>query len=745
MRIASTMKRKIGLRAMNKEYNIKSLLDEHIIIVPEMQRDYVWSVTTDNVYKLLKVIDEANGDKINIGFIYACQHDGLFYLVDGQQRITTLVLLAFYLSLRNNGENWPAFQQMIVLNKNLRFTYRVRKAVENFMKDLFLSDKCLSFNDIRALSAQKWDNDTTVENMIETLHIIDRYIQMNIFSGNNDTLDFGVVIQNVTFYYTDIKQTAQGRDIYITMNSCGQPLAKHERLKPYLIAGEDILSKSIDWNTWEDWFYRLTKASNLDKSAVDIAMGNFLRIVYELKTAKPVSPYWETAAESMLSYGDVHIYFEALKRLYEFYPEVVAEIFTPSKTKEKTLYFRVPKALLQVSCLNPSDLSNELKRMKHLVDMCLRGKTMKDGDLLLFLRRYKDSHLDLYTFVNANVEDSLVTSCLHQHEIRKIQFIQNGTGETERLFLKAESLDLYNSKDYYCLLNALWDEKFSGDSLGWSEQDDIEFNKRIDVFNFLFKNKWKELKHKHEDGVIDNAFLARYLLSLEEYDYYRQDREYRILGRDGTWREMLIDKISCRRISCMIGKLYNVDFVDMYSVMSEQIKTVWQTYPGAHDSRYYILKYPDSLRARSNGWNKLWVESIWGNRLSWKSYNIAIYSAPQNWKGETGTWMFESLLAHASKQNLNDEWYPKLSNGICLKNGRDRHGWRITYGKNFSRDAITKYLQDLADRNPQILSISPAKDADDFVFVDIINDYDLIEGGVLLLNYLNDCPNNTIK
>ncbi len=726
---------------MNKEYSIKSLLDEHIIIVPEMQRDYVWSKTSDNVYRLLEIINRANGNKVNIGFVYACQHDGLFCLIDGQQRMTTLVLLAFYLSLRENRKNWMAFQQLIAPDKTLRFTYRVRKTAEDFMEYLFLSEKCLSFNDIRVLSAQKWDNDTTVENMIEALNIIDRYVQMCIFSGNMDTLNFDNVIQNVMFYYTDIEQTVQGRDIYITMNSCGQPLAKHERLKPYIITGEDSISKSIIWNTWEDWLYRLAKNLKRDKSTVDIAMSNFLRIVYELKTAKPITDYWETVAESVLSFKEVKLYFESLIKLYEFYPDIVMEIFNPSKTKDKRLFFRGPKALLQVTYLNPSDLSKELQRMNHLVQMCLRGQTMKDEDLLLFLRRYKDSHLDLYTFVDTSAEDSIVTSCLHQHEIRKIQFIKHGTEKTEELFLKAESLDLYSTKDYYCLLNALWNEKFSDDSLEWSEQNDVEFNRRIDTFEFLFRNKWMELSRKHENGVIDNAFLARYLLSLEKYDYYIQDREYRFMGRNDSWSEMLANKTSCQRISCMIGKLYHVAFDSMYAVMEKQINTTWQTYPGPHDSRYYILKYPDSLRAKSNGWNKLWIEYIWDNRTTWKSYNIAIYSAPKNWNEDNGTWMFESLLAHASKHSTN-EWSPILANKIYLKNGRDRHGWRIYYGKNLTRERITEYLQKLVDRYQLILSISPAKEENNFVFVDIVDNYDLIDGGALLLEYLNALPSD---
>lgn len=513
---------------MNKEYNIKNLLQEHIIIVPEMQRDYVWSVTSNNVYKLLQIIRDGSTSKTNIGFIYACEQEGIFCLIDGQQRLTTLVLLAFYLSIRNNGKYWGAFQEMIAPNMNLRFTYRVRKSAEQFMKDLFLSESCPSFDDIRNLSAKKWDNDTSVENMIETLHIIDRYVQMSIFSKNEHTLDFETVIQNVNFYYTDIEQTVQGRDIYITMNSCGQPLAKHERLKPYIIAGSDNLEKSKTWNTWEDWLYRRTKEFQLDKGAVDIAMGIFLRIVYELKTAKQITDNWETTAESALCYEDVCLYFEALIRLYEFYPKRVMELFNPAKTKDKTLYFRAPKALLQVAYLMPKIQSGELDRMNHLVTMCLRSKRMKDEDLLLFLRRYRDSHLDLYSFVDRFANDSIVTTCLHSHEIRKIQIVQHGTDKTEQLLLKAENLDLFYTKDYYCLLNALWNEKFSGSPLIWSKEDDAVFEKRINTFRYIFEKRYMALSEEAQQSCVSNGLIARYLLSLDDYDYYNQDGACRV-------------------------------------------------------------------------------------------------------------------------------------------------------------------------------------------------------------------------
>lgn len=723
---------------MNKEYNIKNLLQEHIIIVPEMQRDYVWSVTSNNVYKLLQIIRDGSTSKTNIGFIYACEQEGIFCLIDGQQRLTTLVLLAFYLSIRNNGKYWGAFQEMIAPNMNLRFTYRVRKSAEQFMKDLFLSESCPSFDDIRNLSAKKWDNDTSVENMIETLHIIDRYVQMSIFSKNEHTLDFETVIQNVNFYYTDIEQTVQGRDIYITMNSCGQPLAKHERLKPYIIAGNDSLEKSRTWNTWEDWLYRRTKEFQLDKGAVDIAMSNFLRIVYELKTAKQITDNWETAAESVLCYEDVCLYFEALIRLYEFYPKRVMELFNPAKTKDKTLYFRTPKALLQVSYLMPEFQSGELDRMNHLVTMCLKAKRMKDEDLLLFLRRYRESQLDLYSFVDRYANDSIVTSCLHSHEIRKIQIVQHGTDKTEQLLLKAENLDLFYTKDYYCLLNALWNEKFSGSPLIWSKEDDAVFEKRINTFRYVFEKRYMALSEEAQQSCVSNGLIARYLLSLDDYDYYNQDGACRVLGFRGDWgRKLLTNAYSCKIVSQMVDKLCDYPPNDIYESMEKQIGLTVATYPDHHDARYYILKYPNSLQARRGGYNKIWLENCW-DRKNWSTYYVSIYATEEKWSGY-GISMFESLLAHASQYSI-DCWEPKLSNGIEFRNGRDRHGWRIYYGKNASREAISDFLQILITNNNQKMAISPAKDDDNFVFVDVIGGYDLIEAGVLLLEYLKDYP-----
>lgn len=502
---------------MNQEYNLRKLLEEDLytLVVPEMQRDYVWSVTSDNVYKFLKMIHES--DESQMGFIYAFRQDNAFCLIDGQQRLTTLVLLAFYLALRDE-KDWTTFQHMMIRDGKLRFTYRVRHDAERFLNNLFTGTRC-TYNEVRSLQAKNWNNDTTVENMIEALHIIDRYVQMALFS-NQQELNYENIVSNIKFFYSDIEETMQGRELYITMNSCGQPLARHERLKPFIVGSD--LEKSEEWNKWEDQLYRITKSNKLDKRMVDVAMGNFLRIVYELKTGREPQSNWETAAESYLQFQDVKTYFNAFLSLKETYSKEVNSLFYPAEIKDKKRHFRKMKALLQVAVMNSPSINQtaERNRMSHLVTQCLRGKRMVNKDLLPFLYKYKNNGTDLYTFIDTFATDSIVTSCLHTHEIRKVRLIKRGTKRTEQLFLKAEQLDLYNTDDYYCLLNALWDEKFSGELTQWTENDDEEFSRRMETFKFLFNKKWMALEVEHKVGLIDNAFLARYLLSLNNYCYY---------------------------------------------------------------------------------------------------------------------------------------------------------------------------------------------------------------------------------
>ena len=103
------------------EKNIKELLGNYMV-VPEIQREYVWGSNKNIVNQFIDSLKE-NKD-INVGFLYSYSNGNQEYIIDGQQRLTTLVLCLYYASLKQ--EMYDDFITLLKVNRsNMSFTYRV--------------------------------------------------------------------------------------------------------------------------------------------------------------------------------------------------------------------------------------------------------------------------------------------------------------------------------------------------------------------------------------------------------------------------------------------------------------------------------------------------------------------------------------------------------------------------------------------------------------------------------------------
>ena len=94
---------------MNK-LNIHSLLTDFSFVVPEIQREYVWgNKTSKNDYVLRQFLidlnDKVSNGETNIGFLYSYKSGEEHYLIDGQQRYTTLILLLHYITVKGNANS----------------------------------------------------------------------------------------------------------------------------------------------------------------------------------------------------------------------------------------------------------------------------------------------------------------------------------------------------------------------------------------------------------------------------------------------------------------------------------------------------------------------------------------------------------------------------------------------------------------------------------------------------------------
>lgn len=122
----------------NQTMSFYQLISKYKIIIPKIQRDYAQGRVDDKTKQIrdnfLENIFNAleNNKSLNLDFIYGnIDEKDCFIPLNGQQRLTTLFLLYYYLVLRNGKDaNEPKF-------KNLNnFSYETRISSKDFIEKL---------------------------------------------------------------------------------------------------------------------------------------------------------------------------------------------------------------------------------------------------------------------------------------------------------------------------------------------------------------------------------------------------------------------------------------------------------------------------------------------------------------------------------------------------------------------------------------------------------------------------------
>lgn len=273
----------------NKENNKKnfiSLLDKYKnnVVVPIIQRGYAQGRNTKEAEKIrdnfLDVIIDFlsnNKEELILDYIYGVEDNGVFYLLDGQQRLTTLFLFHWYFDINDK-----------ILK---RFTYETRNSSKDFISFLLSieeidlkTDEKLSKelkNNIKFLNF--WEKDTTVKGMLQVIDDIHEKVKNkeNIYSSK---------LNNIQFYCEYIKGDPD--DLYIKMNSRGKQLTDFEIFKSKLekFLDEDEEDKNvqgfdkkidIDWTNFI-WDFIKDKKSDDEGNKLDDLFMKLFRFIFEM-------------------------------------------------------------------------------------------------------------------------------------------------------------------------------------------------------------------------------------------------------------------------------------------------------------------------------------------------------------------------------------------------------------------------------------------------------------------------------
>jgi len=337
-----------------EKLSFKGLMTRYTVVIPMLQRDYAYgriseSEKRENFLKNIKnYLDSSLTHELD--FIYgSVDSENILKLLDGQQRITTLFLLHWYLSLikdETGKHHFTDFQQMMLSAKNeSKFLYKTRYSASDFCNALVrlessgidYVEKYANLIDKGNVSISEliqnekwflphWRYDPTIFgmlNMLDSMHAV--FVPQN--SRNHFTSLF--TDERTVFNFLNLDDYELTDELYIKMNSRGRPLTRFENLKSkmlklydeaskfnpsktnsYLDKINSTYSKGVKYNNirdyvshmidgkWTDVFWNewLSHSNNKSEPRIDDMMLSFMsvlaifdHIIYKLDGEKSVS------------------------------------------------------------------------------------------------------------------------------------------------------------------------------------------------------------------------------------------------------------------------------------------------------------------------------------------------------------------------------------------------------------------------------------------------------------------------
>lgn len=362
-----------------KDLFVSRYIDQ--IIIPEIQRDYVWqeeqvrgllnSLLNDfKDYQNYRIPDLGIGDDIalveafnvfhrkqtctsNIGFIYAyCDEEmaGRYFLIDGQQRITTIFLLLLCLASRNDALK-QQFRRTYMTDDGPKLDYRVRENAQVFLNN-FCNHYLITGNQ-KPVKEKTWffsfyEDDATIKNISSNFNLMVGQLK----ETRVDEVGFYSYLEEfIEFWYFDTNVSQQGEELYIYMNARGEHVQSNENIKADLLSRLESDSSKEKygraWEGWQDFFWQHKRENkNADQGFNEFlscisGLQNYLGSKSGFYSKKDFDSLGEIRTMQILetlTIEDVGRYVEVLKFLEDKKArDVISKAFDYSKWIDKCL------------------------------------------------------------------------------------------------------------------------------------------------------------------------------------------------------------------------------------------------------------------------------------------------------------------------------------------------------------------------------------------------------------------------
>lgn len=595
----------------SEKLTFRELVNKHKIEIPIIQRDYAQGregkadIRTNFLNAILEVV---NDKKLELDFVYGSVKNSVLQPLDGQQRLTTLFLLNWFVAIKEN--------QLDTELKGLltKFTYETRTSSREFCFDLI--NKGIVYNDKQNISEQiidsswfflSWKRDPTIKSMLTMLDSIQQTFQ----NGS----EVWSKLNNISFHYIELQNFGLSDDLYIKMNARGKPLTDFENFKAKFeqhinkenwennTEETETFSHQID-TIWTDlfWNYR-DKTDNV----FDVQLLNFFRtmaiINYTIKAKKDdkfrrnLDLLRGIQTVSFNQYLDLGCYDED-------YFKTLKSVLNKLSDKNGLKTF-----LSDTTYVNEQEIFNgaiqnnlgyaELLKLFAYYQYLASENDIDKGNLqnwLRIVRNLVEAHRLYYDNANTFADSLLFFSKLIPNRNNIVEYFQNTVNPEDKGFPKF-IIEEEKTKANLILQNDDWKNAIIEiENYGY-------FNGQIgfildwckDANGIHNINKLKEYAEKAKaifsnDGLneFENFLFERALLATGDY-LLKKGQNYSFLigiDRDISWKRLLRDNNEKRTILKQL-----IDRISISSLV-EDLKEIVDNFIDSADWRYHFIKQP---------------------------------------------------------------------------------------------------------------------------------------------------------
>jgi hypothetical protein len=598
------------------------LIEKFKIEIPIIQRDYAQGREGKEGLRknfLGALLDAVKGKELELDFVYGSVKDNVLQPLDGQQRLTTLFLLHWFVAVKENKLD-DELKKLLI-----KFTYETRTSSREFCNELI--NKGIIYKPEQKISEQiidsswfflSWKKDPTIKSMLTMLDDIQQTFK-------NET-EIWEKLNNISFHFIELQNFGLSDDLYIKMNARGKALTDFENFKAkfeqYIHNNkweenakvEETFAHKID-TVWTDlfWNYR-DKTENI----FDEKILNFFRtmavINYTLKADIKDDKFSDNIdllrgdqKVSFNQYLDLgcfdEVYFETIKSVLD----KISDKNGLKKFLDDTTYLdegEIFNGMIQKNQKNLSypDLVIAFAYYQYLAS----EENIEKENLKSWLRIIRNlvEGSRPYLFNNANEFANAISSVknLFQHKNSIVKYF----AETEKISLsgfigeqvseeKLKAKLITQSNDWKDVILEIENHGYFKGQIGfllnWCKDENgihnIEkFKEYVEKAEAVFDEKG--LKNFGNYYLFERGLLATgdYLLTKGKNHSFLIDND-----RDISWKRLLRDDNEKRKIlKSLFDKI-------KAATLKEDLEKIVDDFSDKNDWRYYFIKQPEMIAA----------------------------------------------------------------------------------------------------------------------------------------------------